>query len=242
MGTNMNQKDEDGHTRVYANQFDPNGNASPLLPVEDERIWTVIEEMLTEMQEECDADDKSEEELKAELEDLINELSEMLPQHKGALEAILTDPESVDYAGLRDRSLNDMVLIVSWIVASVSSDDYILRIYDEIEKLGQAAYNHPTSQHLLFREPLEIAVQSNRPKAAARICEAILRWSPFVIGSLHAIELACRTKNMQIVDAYIKTRGFDFIKDPEVIAMILQEDYVELMDFCLNLKLDKKWN
>ena len=103
-----NTEDEDGHTRVYANQFDPNGNASSLFPVEDERIWAVIEEMLTEMQEECTADDKSEEELKAELEDLINELSEMLPQHKGTLEAILTDPESVDYAGLRDSILKDV--------------------------------------------------------------------------------------------------------------------------------------
>ena len=90
------------------NKFDPNGNASSLLPIEDERIWTVIEEMLTEMQEECNADDKSEEELKAELEDLINELSEMLPQHKGALEAILTAPDSVDYDGLRDSILKDV--------------------------------------------------------------------------------------------------------------------------------------
>lgn len=103
-----NTEDEDGHTRVYANQFGPNGNASPLLPIEDERIWAVIEEMLTEMQEECNADDKSEEELKAELEDLINELSEMLPQHKGALEAILTAPDSVDYDGLRDSILKDV--------------------------------------------------------------------------------------------------------------------------------------
>ena len=103
-----NTEDEEGNTRVYANQFDPNGNASSLLPIEDERMWTVIEEMLTEMQEECTADDKSEEELKAELEDLINELSEMLPQHKDAFASILTDPESVDYAGLRDSILNDM--------------------------------------------------------------------------------------------------------------------------------------
>lgn len=103
-----NTEDEDGHTRVYANQFDPNGNASSLLPIEDERIWTVIEEMLTEMQEECAADDKSEEELKAELEDLINELSEMLPQHKDAFASILTDPESVDYDDFKDRILKDV--------------------------------------------------------------------------------------------------------------------------------------
>lgn len=103
-----NTEDEGGHTCVYANQFDPNGKASSLLPIEDERIWNAIEKMLTEMQEECNADDKSEEELKAELEDLINELSEMLPQHKGALEAILTAPDSVDYDGLRDSILKDV--------------------------------------------------------------------------------------------------------------------------------------
>lgn len=103
-----NTEDEDGHTRVYANQFDPNGNASSLLPVEDERIWNVIEKMLAEMQEECAAEDRSEEELKAELEDLINELSDMLPQHKDAFASILTDPESVDYDALRDGILEEL--------------------------------------------------------------------------------------------------------------------------------------
>ena len=103
-----NTEDQDGNTCVYASKFDPTGNSSELCPVEDERIWAIIEEALKEEQEDCDGDEKSVEELEAELEDLINELSEMFPQHKGALEAILADPESVDYAGLRDSILNDM--------------------------------------------------------------------------------------------------------------------------------------
>ena len=60
------------------------------------------------MQEECAAEDRSEEELKAELEDLINELSDMLPQHKDAFASILTDPESVDYDALRDGILEEL--------------------------------------------------------------------------------------------------------------------------------------
>ena len=60
------------------------------------------------------------------------------------------------------------------------------------------------------------------------------------MGHLHAIELACQSRNMRVVDAYIKTRGVDFIKDPEIIETILKEDYVELMDFCLKLKLDRR--
>ena len=45
---------------------------------------------------------------------------------------------------------------------------------------------------------------------------------------------------MRVVDAYIKTRGLDFIKDSEIIEIILREDFVELMDFCLKLKLDRR--
>lgn len=135
---------------------------------------------------------------------------------------------------------NELLPIMTWIVGSVNNDDYIFHIYDEIAKLGPSAYSNSTCRHFLFEEPLECAMQINRPKVVAKICEAILRWSPFVIGRLHAIELACRTKNMRIVDAYIKTRGIDFIKDPEVIKIILQEDYVDLMDFCLKLKLDRR--
>jgi len=137
-------------------------------------------------------------------------------------------------------SNNELLPIMTWIVGSVNNDDYIFHIYDEIEKLGPSAYSDSTCRHFLFEEPLECAMQSNRPKVVAKICEAILRWSPFVIGRLHAIELACRIKNMRIVDAYIKTRGLDFIKDSEIIEIILREDFVELMDFCLNPKLDRR--
>lgn len=46
-----NTKDDEGNIRVYANQFNPDGNETALLPIEDERIWSLIEKTLTEMQE-----------------------------------------------------------------------------------------------------------------------------------------------------------------------------------------------
>lgn len=45
-----NTEDEEGYTRVYANQLDTNENNFTLLPINEERIWSVIEEMLAEMQ------------------------------------------------------------------------------------------------------------------------------------------------------------------------------------------------
>lgn len=142
---------------------------------------------------------------------------------------------------IRDNYYNNELLpIMTWIVDAVNNDDYIFHIYDEIGKLGPAAYNNSISQRLLFREPLALALQSNRPKIAAKICGVILQWSPFIIGNLHAIELACRTRNLHIFETYLHMRGMDFIKDPDIIEVILQEDYVELMDFCLKLKLDKR--
>ena len=48
------------------------------------------------------------EELNAELADLVRELSEMMPKYKSEFEAILTDPDSVDYAGLRERIFADI--------------------------------------------------------------------------------------------------------------------------------------
>lgn len=136
-------------------------------------------------------------------------------------------------------SNDDLLPIIPWIIESVSDDDYIIKVYDEIHTIYEA-YTNPTIRNWLFVAPLEVAIQAKRPQIVVKICEELLQWSPFVIGSLHAIELACRMRNMQIVDAYIRTRGLDFIKDPEVIAIILQEDHVELMDFCLKLKLDKR--
>ena len=135
---------------------------------------------------------------------------------------------------------DDLFPIVAWIVASINDDDYIFQLYKAIDQIGYDAYSNPVSRQRLFQEPLEVAMQKKRPRVEAAICESILLYSPYVMGPLHAIELACPSRNMQIVDAYIKTRGIDFIKDPEVIAIILKEDYVELMDFCIKLKLDRR--
>ncbi len=134
----------------------------------------------------------------------------------------------------------DMVPIIPWIVNSVYNDDYIIQIYNRIETFGCVAYSNPFGRHWLLREPLAVAVQCNRPIIAAKICEAIFRWSPFSIDHVSAIKQACRTRNMRIIDAYIKTRGIDFIKNSEIIEIILKEDYVELMDFCLKHKLDRR--
>lgn len=135
---------------------------------------------------------------------------------------------------------DDLFPIVAWIVASINDDDYIFQLYKAIDQIGYDAYSNPVSRQRLFQEPLEVAMQNKRPRVEAAICESILLYSPYVMGHLHAIGLACQSRNMQIVDAYIKTRGIDFIKDPEVIEIILKEDYVELMDFCLKLKLDHR--
>lgn len=135
---------------------------------------------------------------------------------------------------------NDLFPIVAWIVASINDGDYIFQIYKAIDQIGYDAYSNPVSRQRLFQEPLEVAMQKKRPRVEAAICESILLYSPYVMGHLHAIGLACQSRNMQIADAYIKTRGIDFIKDPEVIEIILKEDYVELMDFCLKLKLDRR--
>ena len=45
---------------------------------------------------------------------------------------------------------------------------------------------------------------------------------------------------MHIVKTYLDVRGMDFIRDPDLVEIILQENYVELMDFCLKLNLDKR--
>ena len=137
-----------------------------------------------------------------------------------------------------NHSSDDLFPIMTWIVETISDDDYIIKIYDEIHMIYEV-YTNPTIRNRLFADPLEVAIQTKRPKIVARICKELLPWSPFVVGSLHAIDLACRTRNMQIVYAYINTRGLDFIKDPEIIETILNEDYVELMTVCLNLNLDR---
>ena len=46
-----NTKDDEGNIRVYANQFNPDGSETSLLPIEDEQIWSLLEKTLAEIQE-----------------------------------------------------------------------------------------------------------------------------------------------------------------------------------------------
>lgn len=46
-----NTKDEVGNIKVYASVFDPTGASSALLPVETEKEWLVIENILASIQE-----------------------------------------------------------------------------------------------------------------------------------------------------------------------------------------------
>ena len=133
----------------------------------------------------------------------------------------------------------EQVPILVWIIQDVKDDDYIARIYDAIAELGPEVYHNSNSRYSLFDGPFYIAYHHDRLKVVEKICDTIFSWSPFVFGQVLWVEVACRLRSMQIVDSYIRKRGLDFIRDPEVIAIILQEDYVELMDFCLKLKLDK---
>ena len=93
-------------------------------------------------------------------------------------------------------SNDDLLPIIPWIIESVSDDDYIIKVFDEIHTIYEA-YTNPMIQKWIFVVPLEVAIHAKRPKIVARICEELLRWSPVVIGNLHAIDLACRTQNMQ---------------------------------------------
>ena len=49
-----NSTDEDGSIRVYASVFDPTGNNPDLLPIETEKAWLVIENILASVQEKID--------------------------------------------------------------------------------------------------------------------------------------------------------------------------------------------
>ncbi len=46
-----NTTDEDGSIKVYASIFDPTGNNPDLLPIETEKEWLVIENILASVQE-----------------------------------------------------------------------------------------------------------------------------------------------------------------------------------------------
>ena len=49
-----NTTDEDGSIRVYASVFDPTGTNPDLLPIESEKEWLVIENILASVQEKID--------------------------------------------------------------------------------------------------------------------------------------------------------------------------------------------
>lgn len=49
-----NSLDEEGNTKVYASVYDPTGKTPDLLPIESEKEWLVIENILTSVQEKID--------------------------------------------------------------------------------------------------------------------------------------------------------------------------------------------
>ena len=49
-----NTEDEDGSTRVYASIYDPTGEDPSLIPIETEKEWQVIENILASVQEKID--------------------------------------------------------------------------------------------------------------------------------------------------------------------------------------------
>jgi len=51
-----NSTDETGNTKVYASIFDPSGNDKKLTPIESEKEWLVIENILASLQEKMDAE------------------------------------------------------------------------------------------------------------------------------------------------------------------------------------------
>jgi len=44
--------DEEGRIKVYASRYDPTGNSLELKPVDTEKEWKIIENILTSLQEE----------------------------------------------------------------------------------------------------------------------------------------------------------------------------------------------
>lgn len=94
-----NLQDEDGSTKVYTNQFNPENSEASLLPIEDERIWKIIEETLVQLQEEYAEDDLSAEDPETELRKTIEELSTTMPHLKDTFEALLSDPQIEDDSG-----------------------------------------------------------------------------------------------------------------------------------------------
>lgn len=49
-----NTVDETGSTKVYASVYDPTGQTSALMPIESEKEWLVIENILSSVQQKID--------------------------------------------------------------------------------------------------------------------------------------------------------------------------------------------
>ena len=54
-----NTIDDAGNTKVYASIFDPSGNDKKLTPIESEKEWLVIENILASLQEKMDSEASS---------------------------------------------------------------------------------------------------------------------------------------------------------------------------------------
>ena len=57
-----NTKSDDGSTKVYASIYDPSGKSSDLLPIETDREWKIIENILASAQEKLSGKNENEEE------------------------------------------------------------------------------------------------------------------------------------------------------------------------------------
>ena len=54
-----NTFDEDGNIRVYANIFDPEGERTELIPIESDKEWEIINNILETIQEEARNDEET---------------------------------------------------------------------------------------------------------------------------------------------------------------------------------------
>lgn len=55
-----NTVDETGSTKVYASIYDPTGNDKSLKPIESDKEWDVIENILSSIQEKIDSEESTE--------------------------------------------------------------------------------------------------------------------------------------------------------------------------------------
>ena len=51
-----NTQDESGNTKVYASIFDPTGESTTLVPIESEKEWRVVENILASLQEKVNSE------------------------------------------------------------------------------------------------------------------------------------------------------------------------------------------